>query len=214
MNRTRIIIEKIVNMYPEAHCELIHSNPYELLVATVLSAQSTDKRVNIVVTQLFKRCSNPFDMLALGEEALVDYIKSIGFYNAKAKNIISLSNILVEKFNGQVPGNMEDLITLPGVGRKTANVVLSNAFDVPAFAVDTHVIRISNRLGLTKSDDPRVIEEDVTKKIPKFLYTTAHHAIIFHGRKTCKAINPSCEICELRTNYCKFYKKRGLVKNK
>lgn len=214
MNRTRTIIEKIIDMYPDAHCELIHSNPYELLIATVLSAQSTDKRVNIVVEELFKQCSNPWEMIKLGEENLIKYIKSIGFYNGKAKNIIDLSKILVERYNGEVPNDMKALVSLPGVGRKTANVVLSNAFDVPAFAVDTHVIRISNRLAFTKSEDPRVIEEDVTKKIPKYLYTKAHHAIIFHGRKMCKAINPNCEICPLREEYCKFNKKKGLVKNK
>ncbi|MGL5440574.1 MAG: endonuclease III [Filifactoraceae bacterium] len=211
MNRTKIIIEKIIEMYPEAHCELIHSNPYELLVATVLSAQSTDKRVNIVVSELFKIASNPHEMLDLGEENLIKYIKSIGFYNAKAKNILELSRIIIRNYEGNVPGNMEDLLKLPGVGRKTANVVLSNAFNIPAFAVDTHVIRISNRLGMTKSQDPRVIEDDITKKIPKYLYTLAHHAIIFHGRKTCKAINPSCECCPFKVQYCKYYNEKGLV---
>lgn len=206
MNRTRKIIDKIIEMYPDAHCELLHSNPYELLIATVLSAQSTDKRVNIVVSELFKICSTPEQMVELGEEELIKYIKSIGFYNAKAKNIIKLSKMLIEKYNGQVPNDREELVKLPGVGRKTANVVLSNAFDVPAFAVDTHVLRVSNRLGLTKSDDPYIVEKDITDKIPKKLYKDAHHAMIFHGRRTCKAINPQCEICILKDEFCKYYR--------
>lgn len=192
-------------MYPDAKCELNHSSSYELLIATILSAQSTDKRVNIVTKDLFKVADTPYKMLQLGEEKLKNYIRSIGFYNTKSKNIILASKDIIEKFDGEVPNNMKDLVSLAGVGRKTANVVLSNCFNVPAIAVDTHVFRLAHRLGFSNNKDVLQVEYDLQKKISKKDWTLAHHLLIFHGRYKCKAQNPSCDECELR-GYCKYYR--------
>lgn len=205
MTRYKKILEILKKMYPDATCELNHSSAYELLVATILSAQSTDKRVNIVTAELFRSYNTPDEIVALGEEKLAKLIKSIGFYNSKAKNIVEMSRILIEKFDFKVPDNMEDLISLPGVGRKTANVVLSNAFDVPAIAVDTHVYRVSRRLGFSNGSTPETVEIDLMKKIPKKEWSLAHHVFIFHGRRVCKARNPLCESCEVK-NFCCYYK--------
>lgn len=206
MNRHTRIVKTLIAMYPDAECELVHENPFQLLIATILSAQSTDKRVNIVTKELFKEYKNPKELASADIEVLKERIKSIGFYNSKAENIIKTSKIILEKYDSKVPDDMEGLTSLPGVGRKTANVVLSNCFGVPAFAVDTHVKRISFRLGLTQNTNPDLIEKDVTSKIPKSMYTKAHHAMIFHGRRMCKAKNPLCESC-LLTNDCNYYKK-------
>ncbi len=180
-------------------------NPYELLIATVLSAQTTDKQVNKVTVKLFEKYPTPGKLAEASLEDVKKCIQSLGFFNTKAENIIKASKQIVEKFSGEIPAQMELLTTLPGVGRKTANVVLSNAFGIPAFAVDTHVKRVSFRLGLTKQTDPDKVEEDVTSKIPKKLYTKAHHALIFHGRRVCKASNPSCNLCKLN-NDCFYYR--------
>lgn len=206
MNRHTRIIQTLIEMYPDAECELVHENPFQLLIATILSAQSTDKRVNIVTKDLFKEYGNPKAMANVDIDVLKECIRSIGFYNSKAENIVKTSKIILEKYDSKVPNTMEDLILLPGVGRKTANVVLSNCFGVPAFAVDTHVKRISFRLGLTQNTNPDLIETDITSKIPRSMYTKAHHAMIFHGRRMCKAKNPLCESC-LLTNDCNYYKK-------
>ena len=176
-------------------------------MATVLSAQSTDVRVNIVTKELFKNFNTPEKILKLGEEKLMEYIKSIGFYNVKSKNIIALSHLLIQNYDSQVPDEMDELLKLPGVGRKTANVVLSNCFGVPAIAVDTHVFRVSTRLGFSDKKDPLQVEQDLMKKISKKYWTDAHHAFIFHGRRVCKARNPMCELCSVQS-YCKFYKKK------
>lgn len=205
MNKYKQIIEILKTAYPDAKCELNHKSPYELLVATILSAQSTDKRVNIVTSQLFKVADTPEKMLSLGEEKLKEYIKSIGFYNTKSKNLIAMSKALIQDYNSQVPDNMNDLVKLAGVGRKTANVVLSNCFCVPAIAVDTHVFRLSHRLGFSKSEDLLQVEYDLQKKIAKKDWSLAHHLLIFHGRYTCKAQRPSCEICNLK-HLCTYYK--------
>lgn len=206
MNRHTRIIKTLIEMYPDAECELVHENPFQLLIATILSAQSTDKRVNIVTQDLFKEYGNPKAMANVDIDVLKECIKSIGFYNSKAENIVKTSKLILEKYDSKVPDTMEELILLPGVGRKTANVVLSNCFGVPAFAVDTHVKRISFRLGLTQNTNPDLIETDITSKIPRSMYTKAHHAMIFHGRRMCKAKNPLCESC-LLTNDCNYYKK-------
>lgn len=205
MNRETKIVKKIIEMYPEAECELLHTNPFELLIATMLSAQTTDKQVNIVTRTLFEDFPTPEKMAEADIEDIKKHIKSLGFFNTKAENIKKTATILAEKYNGIVPSTMEELVKLPGVGRKTANVVLSNAFGVPAFAVDTHVKRICYRLALTDSNDPDKVELDVTSKIPKKIYTKAHHAIIFHGRRVCKATRPLCETCALTTS-CRYYK--------
>lgn len=206
MNRHTRIVKTLIEMYPDAECELVHQTPYQLLIATILSAQSTDKRVNIVTEDLFKAYGTPEAMAQIDIDELKLIIKSIGFYNSKAENIIETSKIIVNDYKSQVPSNMDDLVKLPGVGRKTANVVLSNCFGVPAFAVDTHVKRISYRLGLTENTNPDLIEIDITSKIPKNLYTKAHHAMIFHGRRMCKAQKPLCEDCVLKRD-CNYYNK-------
>ena len=207
MSKYNIIVKTLLDTYPDAKCELEYKTPYELLVATVLSAQSTDIRVNIVTKELFKNYNTPEKILKLGEEKLMEYIKSIGFYNVKSKNIIALSHLLIQNNDSQVPDEMDELLKLPGVGRKTANVVLSNCFGVPAIAVDTHVFRVSTRLGFSDKKDPLQVEQDLMKKISKKYWTDAHHAFIFHGRRICKARNPMCELCSVQS-YCKFYKKK------
>ena len=207
MSKHNIIVKTLLDTYPDAKCELEYKTPYELLVATVLSAQSTDVRVNIVTKELFKNFNTPEKILKLGEEKLMEYIKSIGFYNVKSKNIIALSHLLIQNYDSQVPDEMDELLKLPGVGRKTANVVLSNCFGVPAIAVDTHVFRVSTRLGFSDKKDPLQVEQDLMKKISKKYWTDAHHAFIFHGRRICKARNPMCELCSVQS-YCKFYKKK------
>ena len=207
MSKYNIIVKTLLDTYPDAKCELEYKTPYELLVATVLSAQSTDVRVNIVTKELFKNYNTPEKILKLGEERLMEYIKSIGFYNVKSKNIIALSHLLIQNYDSQVPDEMDELLKLPGVGRKTANVVLSNCFGVPAIAVDTHVFRVSTRLGFSDKKDPLQVEQDLMKKISKKYWTDAHHAFIFHGRRICKARNPMCELCSVQS-YCKFYKKK------
>ena len=207
MSKYNIIVKTLLDTYPDAKCELEYKSPYELLVATVLSAQSTDIRVNIVTKELFKNYNTPEKILKLGEERLMEYIKSIGFYNVKSKNIIALSHLLIQNYDSQVPNEMDELLKLPGVGRKTANVVLSNCFGVPAIAVDTHVFRVSTRLGFSDKKDPLQVEQDLMKKISKKYWTDAHHAFIFHGRRICKARNPMCELCSVQS-YCKFYKKK------
>ena len=207
MSKYNIIVKTLLDTYPDAKCELEYKTPYELLVATVLSAQSTDVRVNIVTKELFKNYNTPEKILKLGEEKLMEYIKSIGFYNVKSKNIIALSHLLIQNYDSQVPDEMDELLKLPGVGRKTANVVLSNCFGVPAIAVDTHVFRVSTRLDFSDKKDPLQVEQDLMKKISKKYWTDAHHAFIFHGRRICKARNPMCELCSVQS-YCKFYKKK------
>ena len=207
MSKYNIIVKTLLDTYPDAKCELEYKTPYELLVATVLSAQSTDVRVNIVTKELFKNYNTPEKILKLGEEKLMEYIKSIGCYNVKSKNIIALSHLLIQNYDSQVPDEMDELLKLPGVGRKTANVVLSNCFGVPAIAVDTHVFRVSTRLGFSDKKDPLQVEQDLMKKISKKYWTDAHHAFIFHGRRVCKARNPMCELCSVQS-YCKFYKKK------
>ena len=207
MSKYNIIVKTLLDTYPDAKCELEYKTPYELLVATVLSAQSTDVRVNIVTKELFKNYNTPEKILKLGEEKLMEYIKSIGFYNVKSKNIIALSHLLIQNYDSQVPDEMDELLKLPGVGRKTANVVLSNCFGVPTIAVDTHVFRVSTRLGFSDKKDPLQVEQDLMKKISKKYWTDAHHAFIFHGRRICKARNPICELCSVQS-YCKFYKKK------
>lgn len=176
---------------------LIHNSPFELLVATILSSQCTDKRVNMVTPKLFKRFPTP-EKLAVADILEVEkIIKSTGFYRNKAKNLVNCAGMLVKDFNGEVPSTLEDLIKLPGVGRKTANVVLGHAFNKPGITVDTHVKRISKRLGFTKFDDPVKIEMDLMTLWPKRIWTRFSDYIIYHGRDTCKARKPGCDRCEI-----------------
>ena len=189
------VIGILLKTYPDATVELEHSSTFELLIATILSAQCTDVRVNKITRELFKDYNTPEDFIQLTEEELGEKIKSCGFYKVKSKNILATSRIILEEFNGEVPSTMEELITLPGVGRKTANVVLSNAFGVPAIAVDTHVFRVSNRIGLAGSKNVLDTEKDLMNNIEKNMWSKAHHLLIFHGRRICKARKPLCEKC-------------------
>jgi len=202
------VLNILSNTYPDAACELYHTNPFELLIATLLSAQSTDKRVNIVTKELFEEYKTPEDFLKLNEEQLAEKIRSIGFYRTKSKNILKLCQILVNEYNSKVPSSREELMKLPGVGRKTANVVISNAFGQNAIAVDTHVFRVSNRIGLANSDNVHDTEEDLMKNIDESQWSKAHHLIIFHGRRICKARKPLCDKCPL-TEYCLYYKENA-----
>ncbi len=201
-----IVLGLLEELYPDAKAELNFSNPFELLIATILSAQCTDVRVNKVTYELFKELKKPEDFIELGEKELINRIKTCGLGNSKGKNIIRTSKILVERYNGKVPGTMDDLLELPGVGRKTANVVLSNAFGLPAIAVDTHVFRVSNRIGLANADTVEKTEQNLMENIPKNRWIKAHHLLIFHGRRICKARNPQCEICPIN-KYCEYYKR-------
>lgn len=185
-------------MFPEAKGELNHSNPFELVIAVLLSAQCTDKLVNKVTEKLFKKYKTPEDYLAVSLEELQDDIKSIGLYRNKAKNIRKLCQVLVDKYEGEVPRTKEELMTLAGVGRKTANVVASIAFNEPAIAVDTHVERVSKRLGICRwKDSVMEVEETLMKKVPREEWSITHHRMIFFGRYHCKARNPNCPECPL-----------------
>ncbi len=195
-------------LYPNASCALNFSTPYELLVAVMLSAQCTDKRVNIVTKDLFKIANTPQKMLKLGETKLKQIIHPCGFYNAKSKAIIETSADLINKFNGEVPKTLEELTTLRGVGRKTANVVIANAYGGQTIAVDTHVHRVSKRLGLaSENSTPYECEMSLLKIVPYSERSLTHHQIILFGREICKAIRPKCEICKLK-DICLFYKNR------
>ena len=198
-------IERLAALYPDAKPALHFSTPYQLLVAVVLSAQCTDERVNIVTEKLFQIAPTPEKMLALSQEELEKYIFSCGFYRMKAAHILSATKDVLEKFGGEVPSGWEDLITLAGVGRKTANVVYSVAFGGDAIAVDTHVFRVSNRLGLAKGKTPEEVEKGLQKAIPKPLWSKAHHYLIYHGRRVCHSQRPDCENCALN-DICDYQK--------
>jgi len=192
-------------MYPDAKCALSHSSAFELLISTILSAQCTDVRVNIVTSTLFQGYNTPKDFAELTYEELEPMIKSCGVYKNKSRSIINTSRILIENYSSMVPSTMEELIKLPGVGRKTANVVLSNAFNKNAIAVDTHVFRVSNRLGLADAKNVLDTEKQLMENILEEKWTSTHHNLIFHGRQVCTARKPKCDICEL-SPYCRYYK--------
>lgn len=212
MNEKQVnkILELLYELHPDATCELDHTSPYELLVATVLSAQTTDIKVNEATKFLFQVANTPSAMIELGTVNIKKYIKTIGLSNSKAKYLFNLSLSLLENYDGVVPRDMKDLITLSGVGRKTANVVRSVAFEIPAMAVDTHVKRIANRLGFSETDDVLIIEEDLKRQIPKDKWILTHHMFIFHGRRICKAQNPNCGMCSIQ-KICKYYNETVLL---
>ena len=200
--RVKKIITSLQKTYPDAHCELNHSNPLELLVATILSAQCTDKQVNVVTAGLFKKYRTAADYAKAIPVELEQEIKTTGFYRNKAKNIQACCRKLVERHGGQVPRSMEELTHLDGVGRKTANVVLGNAFGrQEGIVVDTHVARLSRRLGLSRQNDPEKIEQELMKFVPRKLWTLFSHWLIWHGRRRCYARNPDCANCEI-LNLC------------
>ncbi len=204
---TKTQVTEIINIlstsYPSAESELDFSNPFECLIATMLSAQCTDQRVNAITAVLFKETNKPEDMIKLTEDALQQRIKSCNYYKTKSKHILATCRLLIDQYSGQVPADRDSLMKLPGVGRKTANVVLSNVFGVPALAVDTHVLRVSNRLGLASSKDPLQTEQQLMQVIPKKEWSAAHHWLILHGRRMCHARKPNCLSCQLR-NLCTF----------
>ena len=193
--RARRIDRALAVRYPDARCELDFTSPFELLVATVLSAQTTDVRVNLTTPVLFARYPDAAALAAANPEELEEILRPTGFFRAKAKAVMGLSRELVERFGGEVPGRLVDLVTLPGVGRKTANVVLGNAFGVPGITTDTHVMRLSLRLGYTTSKDPLVVEQELGALLPRKDWTMASHRLIFHGRRTCFARKPACGAC-------------------
>jgi endonuclease III len=202
-NEIEEFFARLKKIDPEPKTELQYKNPYTLLVAVALSAQATDKSVNKATEPLFKTIDTPQKMLALGEAKLSDAIKTIGLYRGKAKNVIALSKLLIEKHDGKVPKSREELEELPGVGRKTANVVLNVAFGEPAIAVDTHIFRVSNRTGLAPGKDVLQVELGLEKKVPEKYLSHAHHWLILHGRYTCVARKPLCPTCVVR-DLCHF----------
>jgi len=214
LNKTQVyeILDKLEKLYPEAGCELNFNTPFQLLVATMLSAQSTDKSVNKVTDKLFQLYPEVDDFLSLTQAQLEEHIKSIGLYRTKSSNIIRMCKEIKTRFNGKVPDSMEDLLSLPGVGRKTANVVLSNAFGIPAIAVDTHVYRVSNRIGLATANDVGETEKQLMDAIPMEKWSKAHHLLIWHGRRMCMARNPKCTQCPLKP-LCMFYNRKEKIIN-
>ena len=204
--RVQKIYELLKEEYPDVHCELNYQTPLQLLTATVLSAQTTDRQVNRVTEKLFAEHPDLDTLLELSEEELENYIHSLGFYHTKARNLYRLFRELADRFQGEVPQTMQELTSLPGVGRKTANVVLANAFGIPAIAVDTHVFRVSNKIGLAHVSNVRETEKQLQNALDPEIWSLMHHLLIFHGRRCCSARSPQCERCVIR-QYCEYYQK-------
>lgn len=202
--KVRNVSKILFETYPEATCSLDYQEPLQLLIATILAAQCTDLRVNIVTKDLFKKYKSVEDFARVNPEELEQDIKSTGFYRNKAKNIIACCQKLISEYDGKVPNNMEDLVALPGVGRKTANVVLSNIYGIPGIIVDTHCIRLSNRIGLTDYEDPVKIESDLMEIVPKKDWAKFSNNLVYHGRAICDARKPKCEICPI-SEHCKHF---------
>lgn len=202
------IIEKLKQTYPDAKCSLNFNTPFELLIAVILSAQCTDERVNKTTPAIFEKYNTPEDFANMDISLLENLIHSCGFYKNKAKNIKATSKILLEKYNGNIPNTMEELILLPGVGRKTANVIMLEAFNNPqGVAVDTHCKRISNRIGFSKEKEPEKIEKDLLKLFSKEYYYDLNHILIWHGRSICTSRNPKCDTCPI-SNFCNEFNKK------
>ncbi|WP_299991254.1 endonuclease III [uncultured Pontibacter sp.] len=206
--RYKLLIEHFTQNFPDPETELAYSNPYELILAVVLSAQCTDKRVNMVTPALFEAFPTPEHLAAATPEEIFPIIKSISYPNNKAKHLAGLGRMLVEQFNSEVPSTVEELVKLPGVGRKTANVIVSVIWNQPAMAVDTHVFRVSKRLGLVSktAKTPLEVEKELVANLPQELIAKAHHWLILHGRYICIARRPKCEECPL-THFCAFFQK-------
>lgn len=197
VRRARAANRGLAVVYPDAHCELDYRTPFQLLVATVLSAQCTDVRVNLVTPALFARFPDPPALAGANRDELEALIRSTGFYRSKAESLLGLSRDIVERYDGEVPGSLRELVTLRGVGRKTANVVLGNAFNTPGITVDTHMGRVARRLGLSVNEDPVAVERDLMALIERREWTLWSHRVIFHGRRRCKARKPECGACEI-----------------
>ena len=209
--RTKRVLEALKEEYPDAECELNYETPFQLLVAVALSAQTTDVKVNEVTKTLFKDYPDVYSMRKATQEELEERLKTIGLFRNKAKNLMMMCEQLIQNFDGEVPKDMKGITSLAGAGRKTANVVMSNAFNVPAIAVDTHVFRVSNRIGLAHSDNVLEVEKQLQAELPKKEWSLAHHLIIFHGRRRCYARKPDCENCMINKD-CDFYKE--ILKNR
>ncbi|HOM42304.1 MAG TPA: endonuclease III [Bacillota bacterium] len=203
-SRAKKISEILFKIYPEATCSLDYNKPLELLIATMLAAQCTDERVNIVTRDLFKKYTSVYDYANANPEELEGDIRATGFYRNKARNIIGCCKKLIKDFGGKVPDNMEDLLSLPGVGRKTANVVLGNIYKIPGIIVDTHCKRLSNRIGLTEEEDPEKIEFDLMEILPREDWTAFSNSLVYHGRAICNARKPKCVHCPI-AQYCDFF---------
>lgn len=206
--RAQKILDELKKMHPDAGCELNYGTPFELLVAVILSAQCTDKRVNEVTKDLFKKYNTPEQYATMIPAELEPLIHSCGFFHNKAVNIIGAAKGIVDRFGGEVPKTMAELTSLPGVGRKTASVVMTVAFDEPAMPVDTHVFRVSGRLGLSHGKNPEQVEKDLKDLYPPSDWNIVHHTLIFHGRYICKALRPNCSECTL-TEYCPYFKENN-----
>ncbi len=205
-NRLKVL-QELEAHYGATTTALKYNSEFQLLVATIMSAQSTDDQVNKITDELFKEHPDAGSIASLSVEELENKIKRVGLYRNKAKNILAAAKILLEKYDGKVPQTREELMQLPGVGRKTANVVMSVAFGIPAIAVDTHVFRVANRIGLADARTPEETEQQLMKAIPREKWAAAHHWLIWHGRKICKAQKPRCEVCFL-SPYCRYYKEK------
>jgi endonuclease-3 len=205
-SQVRELFERFKALNPRPVTELEHSTPFELLVAVILSAQATDKGVNLATRKLFPVANTPAKILALGPEGLTAYVRTIGLYPGKVKNILATCRILQERYGGEVPRSREALEELPGVGRKTANVVLNSAFGEPTMPVDTHIFRVSNRLGLARGDTPRQVEDQLLQRIPAEYLVDAHHWLLLHGRYTCIARKPACPRCPV-ADLCAYREK-------
>lgn len=206
--RAQKILDELKKMHPDAGCELNYGTPFELLVAVILSAQCTDKRVNEVTKDLFKKYNTPEQYATMTPAELEPLIHSCGFFHNKAVNIIGAAKGIVDRFGGEVPKTMAELTSLPGVGRKTASVVMTVAFDEPAMPVDTHVFRVAGRLGLSHGKNPEQVEKDLKDLYPPSDWNIVHHTLIFHGRYICKALRPNCSECTL-TEYCPYFKENN-----
>ena len=192
-----LLLQALVDIYPEAHCALLYRNPWQLLVATSLSAQCTDKRVNIVTATLFEQLPGPEQLAAASQEQVEALIRSTGFFRNKAKNLIRCAEQVLTRHQGEVPADLDALVALSGVGRKTANVVLGNAYQIPGMVVDTHVKRLARRFGWTKSDNPEQVETELSRLLPTAAWIQCSHTLIAHGRACCKAPTPSCSSCPI-----------------
>ena len=212
-DRFTYFVDHFSRTQPFAETELHYNNPYQLLVAVILSAQCTDKRINQVTPALFERFPTPESLAEVSSDIVFDYIRSVSYPNNKAKHLVGMAKMLVNDFQSKVPEEVKDLQKLPGVGRKTANVIASVVYNAPAMAVDTHVFRVSRRIGLSIGKTPYAVEMDLIKNIPEHYIHVAHHWLILHGRYICVARSPKCEICEL-TSICKYYNKISLTKTK
>ncbi len=208
--RYQLFVSHFSARQPHAETELHYNNPFQLLVAVILSAQCTDKRINQVTPALFQRFPNAKALAEVTPDIVFDYIRSVSYPNNKAKHLVGMANMLVNEFNNEVPSDIAQLQKMPGVGRKTANVIASVIYNAPAMAVDTHVFRVANRIGLTNGKTPLAVERDLVKNLPEHTIHVAHHWLILHGRYVCVARSPKCSICEI-THFCKYFQNTNKI---